>query len=409
MDPDVTAGDRFAPPERLADAPAALGEVIQGRWSVTEILSGGQAWVLIVNDVEQGNRRAIKVPFSGSLTGDVELVALFGLEPYPRVVTALETVEFDRSMGLVLEYVPRSLSEIIGRQRSAASPERPAELSGPSGPARIDVGSPWLVPRAEVLQEICDGMAYLSNKGEFAHLDLKPSNVLIDEAGIAKVADFGMARQVRIRQGVFPVASGGTWAYAAPEVVRLEPCDSRADIFSFGVLLYEVCTGMLPYPFGLASSPDAQRAQLLEYYRSGGPRRRCDELYYPEQIEATQIPMPLPGDGVGAIISDCLQEYPGERPSSFRDLAKQLLEILGIPIVRAEVVPLAEIDDQRRVLAMSQALIRLHRFDEAVRALNRLLSKPVNEAFFIEAKQTAQSALLGAGRPDIAAALGRWL
>ena len=69
MDPDVTAGDRFAPPERLADAPAALGEVIQGRWSVTEILSGGQAWVLIVNDVEQGNRRAIKVPFSGSLTG----------------------------------------------------------------------------------------------------------------------------------------------------------------------------------------------------------------------------------------------------------------------------------------------------------------------------------------------------
>lgn len=150
MDPDVTAGDRFAPPERLADAPAALGEVIQGRWSVTEILSGGQAWVLIVNDVEQGNRRAIKVPFSGSLTGDVELVALFGLEPYPRVVTALETVEFDRSMGLVLEYVPRSLSEIIGRQRSAASPERPAELSGRSGPARIDVGSPWLVPRITV-------------------------------------------------------------------------------------------------------------------------------------------------------------------------------------------------------------------------------------------------------------------
>jgi serine/threonine protein kinase len=266
-----------------------------------------------------------------------------------------------------------------------------------------------LVPREEVLQEICDGMAYLSNKREFAHLDLKPSNVLIDEAGIAKVADFGMARQVRIRQGVFPVASGGTWAYAAPEVVRLEPCDSRADIFSFGVLLYEVCTGMLPYPFGLASSPDAQREQLLEYYRSGGPRRRCDELYYPEQIEATQIPMPLPGDGVGAIISDCLQEYPGKRPSSFRDLGKQLLEILGIPIVRAEVVPLAEIDDQRRVLAMSQALIRLRRFDEAVRALNRLLSKPVNEAFFIEAKQTAQSALLGAGRPDIAAALGRWL
>ena len=115
-------------------------------------------------------------------------------------------------------------------------------------------------------------MAYLSNKGEFAHLDLKPSNVLIDEAGIAKVADFGMARQVRIRQGVFPVASGGTWAYAAPEVVRLEPCDSGPTSFSFGVLPYEVCSREC----SLTRSGASPRRTLsgrnsLEYYRSGGP------------------------------------------------------------------------------------------------------------------------------------------
>jgi serine/threonine protein kinase len=383
VDPDVTAGDELAPPEPLADAPAALGDVLQGRWSVTEIRSGGQAWVLIVDDVEQGNRRAIKVPFSGTLTGDAELVALFGLEPQPHVVTALDTVELDSGRGLVLEYVHRSLAEFI-RPRSSAPP---------------------LVLRGEVLQEICDGMAYLSKKGEFAHLDLKPSNVLIDGAGIAKIADFGMARQVRIRQGAFPAASGGTWAYAAPEVLRLEPCDSRADIFSFGVLLYEVCTGMLPYPFRLASPAGAQRAQLLEYYQSPGPERRCEELYYPEQLEARQIPMPPPSIEVGMVISDCLQQYPGERPSSFRKLAQQLAGALGIPARQAEAVPLAEIDHQRRVLAMSQALIRLGRFDEAVRSLNLLLSKPVNEAFLAEAQRAAQSALFGAGRPDV----GRWL
>jgi serine/threonine protein kinase len=391
VDPDATASAELAPPERLADAPAGLGDVLQGRWSVTEILSGGQAWVLIVDDVEQGNRRAIKVPFSGSLTGDAELVALFGLEPQPHVVTALDTVELDGRRGLVLEYVPGSLAELIRPKHFAPPPSPPPAAA--------------LVPRGEILQEICDGMAYLSSKGEFAHLDLKPSNVLIDDAGMAKIADFGMARQVRIRQGAYPAASGGTWAYAAPEVLGLKPCDSRADIFSFGVMLYQVCTGMLPYPFKLASSAADQRAQLLEYYQSPGPERRCDELYYPEQLKATQIPLPPPSIEVGEVISDCLQQYPGKRPSSFRKLAEQLAGALGIPVVQAEAVPLAEIDRQRRVLAMSQALIRLGRFDEAVRSLNRLLSKPVSEAFLSEAKQAAQLALFGAGRPDV----GRWL
>ena len=259
MEPDVTAAAPGAAPVRLADAPAAIGDVLQDRWSVTQIRSGGQAWVLVVDDLRHGDRRAIKVPFTGPVTGDSELVVLFAAEPHPHVVTALDVADVGGRRSLVLEYVPGSLADVIRYEcLAAALPEPPA----------------WLTPEPDIVQEICAGMAYLSAQGEFAHLDLKPSNVLIDGGGHAKIADFGVSMQVRIRDGHFAAAPGSTWAYAAPEVIRGEPCDSRADIFSFGVLLYELLTRRLPYPFALAPSPAAQRTQLLGYYQSPGPAQR---------------------------------------------------------------------------------------------------------------------------------------
>jgi serine/threonine protein kinase len=381
MDPEATAAGQATPPARPAGAPAALGDVLDGRWSVVAILSGGQAWVLVVDDLKQGIRRAIKVSFSGPLAEDAELVALFGLEPCPYVVTAFDVVEVGGNEGLLLEYVPGSLADAV--------------RGGRPGPLAL-------------LQEICAGMAHLSEHGEFAHLDLKPSNVLISDSGTAKVADFGLAQAVRIRDGRFPAAAGGTWAYAAPEVIRLEPCDSRADVFSFGVIFYQLSTGRLPYPFELAPSAGAQRAQLLDYYASPGPARRCEELYYSDQLTPTQLPVPPPSGAVGEIISDCMQDYPGRRPSSFSDLAERLAAEVGIPVVSPLPVPLAEPDRQRRVLVRAQALIRLRRFDEAVRALNRLLRGPVDPELSAQARDAARSALIGAGRPEAAAALERW-
>ena len=428
MEPDVTAAAPGAAPVRLADAPAAIGDVLQDRWSVTQIRSGGQAWVLVVDDLRHGDRRAIKVPFTGPVTGDSELVVLFAAEPHPHVVTALDVADVGGRRSLVLEYVPGSLADVIRYECLAAALPEPAGTGRPDAqapnaaalaapaPDTPDAAAPdtpepppWLTPEPDIVQEICAGMAYLSAQGEFAHLDLKPSNVLIDGDGHAKIADFGVSMQVRIRDGRFAAAPGSTWAYAAPEVIRGEPCDSRADIFSFGVLLYELLTGRLPYPFALAPSPAAQHAQLLGYYQSPGPAQRSEELYYADQMTQTQVPVALPDGPITMIISGCLQVHPGSRPSSFHELSGQIARELGIPAVQAEAVPLPEPDRQRRVLAMSQALIRLRRFDEAVRSLNRLLRAPVDPALSAETARAARSALIGAGRPDVAAALERWL
>ncbi|MFF2546079.1 serine/threonine-protein kinase [Kitasatospora sp. NPDC058063] len=378
---DLTADGPHEPPP-AAGAPAALGEVLSGRWSVAEIRRGGQAWVLVVDDLELGGRRAIKTPLSGTLVGDGELAMLLGLEPHPHIVTMLDVIDVRGRPGILLDYAPSTLTDLI----------------------RLRHGNGL----AAILQQVCAGMAHLSEVVEVAHLDLKPSNVLIDDNGRAKVADFGLAQRVRIQDGRFASARGGTWAYAAPEVLRREPSDTRADIFSFGVLLYEACTGKLPYPFALAPDPVAQQAQLLDYYASPGPEHRQEELYYWGQSQLTQVPVTPPDEGISILLSSCLQQHMSERPQSFPMLARMLARAVHSPPVDAPGSPLPRIDQQRRALALAQALVRLGRFDEAVNQLNRLLAAPLPPALAATVRQTAVHALIGAGRLAEAAELTDW-
>ncbi|WP_328901578.1 serine/threonine protein kinase [Streptomyces sp. NBC_00441] len=379
---DLTAAVPYEPPPPLAGAPAAIGEVLSDRWSVAEIRRGGQAWVLIVDDLDRGGRRAIKIPLSGALVGDDELDMLLRLEPHRHTVTTLGVIEVRGQPGIVFDYAPSTLTDLIRRGHGLS-------LTG-------------------ILQQVCAGMAHLSHVVEVAHLDLKPSNVLIDENGHAKVADFGLAQRVRIQDGRFAGARGGTWAYAAPEVLRLEPCDTRADIFSFGVLLYEACTGKLPYPFALDPDPVAQRAQLLDYYTSPGPGERQSQLYYWGQSKVTQVPVTPPGEGISVLLSSCLQQHLSERPQSFTMLAEMLARAVRRPPVETLATPLPQIDQQRRSLSLAQVLIRLDRLDEAINELNRLLSTPLPPALFETARQTAVQALTTAGRHAEATELADW-
>jgi serine/threonine protein kinase len=378
----------------LAGAPAAVGEMVGGRWLVSQIRRGGQAWVLVADDVERGIRRAIKVPLrDGVIADDAELAMLLGIEPHPSVVSALDVADVAGRRGIVLEYVPSTLGELL-RQRGTAQ-------HAPDQPPLPDAV-------ALALQQACAGLAHLSAVTEVAHLDLKPSNMLIDDDGHAKIADFGLAQQVRIQNGRFPVARGGTWAYAAPEVLRQEPCDTRADIFSFGVLLYEACTGRLPYPFRLENDPSAQRRQLLDYYASSGPRDRTEELYYWDQVKRRQLPVTVPYANINILLSGLLMNHMEERHRSFEELSPLLATALRRPPLRAEPATLREGDQQRRELALCWTLIRLGRFGDAVTRLNRLLASPLPEALSPAVFQAAKEALTRAGRHAEAAALRDW-
>jgi serine/threonine protein phosphatase PrpC len=115
------------------------------------------------------------------------------------------------------------------------------------------------------IEQIAKGLRAFHRK-EILHRDLKPENILIDRNGTCKIIDFGSAWVAGIEETALGAASesfAGTADYMAPEYHRGEPPTTRSDIYSLGVIAYELLTGHLPYGRGFASSQDVDRLDYL--------------------------------------------------------------------------------------------------------------------------------------------------
>ncbi|KAJ6937210.1 LOW QUALITY PROTEIN: hypothetical protein NC652_011766 [Populus alba x Populus x berolinensis] len=98
----------------------------------------------------------------------------------------------------------------------------------------------------KVAIDVSKGMDYL-HQNNIIHRDLKAANLLMDENEVVKVADFGVAR-VKAQTGIM-TAETGTYRWMAPEVIEHKPYDHKADVFSFGMVLWELLTGKIPYEY----------------------------------------------------------------------------------------------------------------------------------------------------------------
>lgn len=169
----------------------------------------------------------------------------------------------------------------------------------------------------ELFLHVCDALAYAHQQGVI-HRDLKPSNIVVDNQGRPRVLDFGLAKLLgradahMTETGVFT----GTFAYAAPEqLLRSNEVDTRADIYTLGLILYYLIAGSLPYDAG-SLTERRLHARILE-------------LPFPSPAKfRDEIP-----DDLATVVLTALRKSPDSRYQSAAELAQDLRRFLrGEPI-----------------------------------------------------------------------------
>jgi beta-lactam-binding protein with PASTA domain/predicted Ser/Thr protein kinase len=206
------------------------GTIFAGRYRLERKLgSGGMADVWLAEDQELGRKVAIKM-LHERYANDTQFVERFRREAthaaglsHPNVVSIYDRGEAEGSYFIVMEYVEgRTLKELLVTR----------------GPCPVPVAISYV-------RQVLAALRYAHRNG-IVHRDIKPHNVLVDHEGRVKVADFGIAR-AGSSQMTEAGSIIGTAQYLSPEQARGAPVDQSSDLYSTGIVLYELLTGDLPF------------------------------------------------------------------------------------------------------------------------------------------------------------------
>ncbi|UCH65082.1 MAG: protein kinase [Ignavibacterium sp.] len=183
-----------------------------------------------------------------------------------------------------------------------------AHYEGETLRQKIKDGSLSFEESLNIFYQIVQGLK-AAHEGKIIHRDVKPGNILITEKGKAKIVDFGLAKLAGEKL-TESISTKGTFAYMAPEVIRCLPEDHRADLWSLGILLYEMLTGHLPftgeYPEPLMYSILNEEPKSLSQYLNNVP------------------------DLLQSIIAKLLKKDPGERYQNMSELLVDLNSLLNL-------------------------------------------------------------------------------
>lgn len=176
--------------------------------------------------------------------------------------------------------------------------------------------------RVALLCKVCDGVQ-AAHRLLIVHRDLKPQNILVDTAGEPRLLDFGIARVLEPsapEQGGQTTSLALTPAYASPEQLRLEPLTAASDVYSLGVILFELLAGVRPY--SLAGLSPAQSERLVCDTAPPTLRRAIAAAALPETEKRTRLAA-IGGD-LERIVAKALHKDPARRYDSAGDLADDL-------------------------------------------------------------------------------------
>jgi serine/threonine-protein kinase len=267
-----------------SSAPFATGQVLAGRYRIIGLLGrGGMGEVYRADDLELDAPVSIKV-LPASVAQTPRALERFRAEvrnarqiAHPNVCRVYDIGEAQGVHFLTMEFVDgEDLASLLRR-----------------------IGTLPATKAHEVARQLCAGLAAAHDKGVL-HRDLKPSNVMLDGDGRVRITDFGLA--VRSDQGATDFS--GTPQYMAPEQFAGGPATARTDLYSLGLILYEIYTGRRPFD---ATSVAEWRSH---HTKSTPTLPEGRELQVDESVERA--------------ILRCLEKDPSRRPSSARQLAASL-------------------------------------------------------------------------------------
>ena len=189
--------------------------------------------------------------------------------------------------------------------------------------------------RLELFRRVCAAVQF-AHQNLVIHRDLKPSNILISKNRHPRLLDFGIAKLLddsMAPNAVETVLGEGamTPRYASPEQIRLKPVTTASDVYSLGVLLYELLTGLDPYGVGRRRGDEIARAVCEQEpdRPSTAVRRRSAE---PEAAETRRLRRRLAGD-LDSIVLKAMRKEPGERYASAEQLSEDIRRhLMGLPV-----------------------------------------------------------------------------
>ncbi len=258
--------------------PLTPGDVLEGKWRLEEPLgAGGMGQVYRARDLALERTVAIKL-LHEALCEDPESVARFEREAramarleHPHITPIYAVGQQDGRPFIVMKHLEgMSLARYLG-----------------------SVPGPLPVPEVLALaRQLCAGLDFIHQRG-CVHRDIKPGNIFLSPGGHATLLDFGILWEHRGEEATRSGSRLGTPSYMAPEQARGEPVDARADLFSLGLVLLEVLTGL----------PPASTCRLL----GEGPRDAARVI----REQAPWLPLPLAEVLVRATTQNPEQRYAG--------------------------------------------------------------------------------------------------
>jgi serine/threonine protein kinase/tetratricopeptide (TPR) repeat protein len=276
------------------------GVVFGGRYEILGILGqGGMGAVYKARDRELDRLIALKV-IRPELATDASILQRFKQElilarniTHKNVVRIFDLGEADGIRFISMEYVDGDDLRTLLRREGKFSPKE----------------------TIAVIEQVCRALDAAHSEGVI-HRDLKPQNIMREKNGRVVVMDFGLARSLGESGMTQTGAIVGTIEYMSPEQALGTTLDQRSDIFSVGLIFYELLTGKAPY------EADTAIASLM--------KRTREEARSASDVDAS-VPKPL-----SAIVSRCLEREPDNRYHSFVELLQQLTTWEANPAITAQ-------------------------------------------------------------------------